>query len=108
MQKNLLILPNQLFSQVKKIDAEKIFLYEAEEYFTKYNFNKKKLMLHRASMQNFYQELKEESKAELSYSEYKTSLKEIITSFESLTVFDPVNKSLKNKIKETAAAAEEI
>lgn len=105
MIKNLLLLPNQLFSQIKTMEIENIIFYEAEEYFSKYNYNQKKLLLHRASMQNFYQELKEESKAELSYFEYKTDLKEIITELKSLTVFDPVNKGLKNKIKELTAAA---
>lgn len=105
MIKNLLVLPNQLFSQIKIMEIENIILYEAEEYFTKYNYNQKKLLLHRASMQNFYQELKGESKAELSYFEYKADLKEIITEFESLTVFDPVNKGLKSRIKEITAAA---
>ena len=87
------------------MELENIILYEAEEYFTKYNYNQKKLLLHRASMQNFYQELKEKSKAEVSYFEYKIPLEEIITKFDSLTVFDPVNKGLKNKIKEITAAA---
>jgi deoxyribodipyrimidine photolyase-related protein len=105
MAKNLLLLPNQLFSQTKTMELENIILYEAEEYFTKYNYNQKKLLLHRASMQNFYQELKEKSKAEVSYFEYKIPLEEIITKFDSLTVFDPVNKGLKNKIKEITAAA---
>lgn len=105
MIKNLLVLPNQLFKQIKKKKVEKIILYEAEEYFTKYNYNQKKLLLHRASMQNFYQELKEESEAKLSYYEYKTSLEEIITDFDNLTVFDPINKDLKNKIREITAAA---
>jgi len=106
MPKNLLLLPNQLFSQIKTMQIENIILYEAEEYFTKYNYNQKKLLLHRASMQNFYQELKEISGAELSYFEYKTDLEEIITKLESLTVFDPINKGLKSKIKEITAAAE--
>ncbi|MGM0500739.1 MAG: cryptochrome/photolyase family protein [Bacillota bacterium] len=106
MPKNLLLLPNQLFSQVKTMQIENIILYEAEEYFTKYSYNKKKLLLHRASMQNFYQELEEKSGAEVSYFEYKTGLKEIITKLESLTVFNPINKGLKNKIKEITAAAE--
>jgi deoxyribodipyrimidine photolyase-related protein len=103
MIKNLLILPNQLFNQIKIMELEKIILYESEEYFCKYNYNQKKLLLHRASMQNFYRELKEEGKAELSYFEYSTDLKEILSQIENLTVFDPVNKGLKNKIKETAA-----
>lgn len=53
---SLLILPNQLFDikyfpKDKKIS--KVVLYEHPQYFTKYNFNKKKLVLHRASMKYY-------------------------------------------------------
>lgn len=45
MIKNLLVLPNQLFNQIKEMEVKNIILYEAEEYFTKYNYNQKKLPL---------------------------------------------------------------
>jgi len=57
--KNLLILPNQLFNKIETMEIENIIFYEAEEYFTKYKYNQKKLLLHRASMHNFYRDLKE-------------------------------------------------
>lgn len=104
MIKNLLVLPNQLFNQIKEMEVKNIILYEAEEYFTKYNYNQKKLLLNRASMKNFYEELKKTNKAEISYIEYKTGLKDFMTKLDSLTVFDPINKGLKNKIKKTAAS----
>ena len=57
--KKFLILPNQLFD-VKYLTKEKInndnyliVLYEHPQYFTKYNFNKKKLILHYASMKYY-------------------------------------------------------
>ncbi len=103
--KNLLILPNQLFQKIKTMELEKIILYEAAEYFTKYNYNQKKIVLHRASMQDFYHELKENlKKTEINYFDYTAELKEIIKNFETLTIFDPINKDIKNRIKETAAA----
>ncbi|MFN2341189.1 MAG: cryptochrome/photolyase family protein, partial [Halanaerobium sp.] len=95
-----------LFNQIKTMESENIILYEAETYFNKYDYNQKKLLLHRASMQNFYQELKEIKSAEINYFEYQTELEEIISNLQSLTIFDPINKELKNKIKEIAAAAE--
>ena len=51
---DLLILPNQLFD-VKYFpnSIQKVILYEHPQYFTKYNFNKKKLILHRASMKKY-------------------------------------------------------
>jgi deoxyribodipyrimidine photolyase-related protein len=42
MLKNLLILPNQLFNQIKTMEIENIILYEAKTYFSKYNYNQKK------------------------------------------------------------------
>ncbi|MFW5749854.1 MAG: cryptochrome/photolyase family protein, partial [Halanaerobium sp.] len=106
MPKNLLVLPNQLFNQIKTMELEHIIFYEAEEYFTKYNYNQKKLLLHRASMQNFLQELQEKNKAEISYFNYKSDLKELLAGLKSLTVFDPINKGIKNKLAETAAELE--
>ena len=47
----LLILPNQLFDikYLKKYKKESIILYEHPQY-----FNKKKLVLHRASMKYYF------------------------------------------------------
>jgi len=107
MIKNLIILPNQLFKEIETMEIENIIFYEAEEYFLKYNYNKKKLLLHRASMQNFYAHLKNKNQnTKIRYLDYKTELKNAIKNFDSLTIFDPINKGIKNKIKEITAAAE--
>lgn len=46
-----LILPNQLFD-IKHFDRKyKYILWECPHYFIDYNYNKKKILLHRASMQ---------------------------------------------------------
>ena len=49
------VLPNQLFD-IKYIpeDVTTIYIWEHPSFFTKYNFNKKKLVLHRASMKSYY------------------------------------------------------
>ena len=61
---NLLLLPNQLFSipdYIKKLDGIKnVILYEHPQYFKKYNFNKKKLVLHRSSMKYYEEQLKKD------------------------------------------------
>ena len=50
------ILPNQIFyTTLPKVD--KIVLWEHPVFFTKYKFNKKKLILHRASMKCYYDHL---------------------------------------------------
>jgi deoxyribodipyrimidine photolyase-related protein len=71
----LLILPNQLFHKkyLKKFINEDIILYEHPQYFKKYKFNKKKLVLHRASMKYYYDYLKL-NKFNVKYIEYNTKL----------------------------------
>ena len=54
----LLILPHQLFDPKYFPDVKNIILYEHPQYFKKYNFNKKKLILHRASMKEYQDLLK--------------------------------------------------
>ncbi|SDH12197.1 cryptochrome/photolyase family protein [Halanaerobium congolense] len=107
MIKNLIILPNQLFKEIETMEIENMIFYEAKEYFLKYNYNKKKIILHRASMQNFYNELIHESKnqnTKITYFNYKTELKDIIKDFDSLSIFDPINKGIKKKIKDLCSA----
>lgn len=107
MIKNLLIFPNQLFQEIKTLETENIVIYEAKEYFTKYNYNQKKILLHRASMKNFYSNLKDKlTRTEVSYFNFEAELEKIIGELKILTIFDPVNKDLKNKIKEIAAKKE--
>ena len=97
MIQNLLILPNQLFQQIENLEIKNIIFYEAKEYFSKYNFNKKKLVLHRASMKNFSYNLKTKFK-NIYYYNYKSNLKEIISDYNSITIYDPINKNIKKKL----------
>ena len=65
----LVILPHQLFDikHVKKLLNESIktiVIYEHHKYFTNYRFNKKKLILHRASMKYYYDYLKSNLKSD--------------------------------------------
>jgi deoxyribodipyrimidine photolyase-related protein len=53
-----LILPNQLFD-IKYIDkSHQYILWECPHFFKAYKYNKKKLMLHRASMKYYYEYLR--------------------------------------------------
>ena len=90
---SLLILPHQLFNK-KYIPKyiTKIFLYEHPQYFTKYKFNKKKIILHRASMKYYYNYLKK-NKYEIEYIEFNKKL-----NLKEYNIFDPIDKiKLKNK-----------
>lgn len=98
--KDFLILPNQLFD-IKYFNKNniistnyKITLYEHPQYFTKYNFNKKKLILHYASMK-YYKEYLESHKYNVKIIKYneKFNLKE----YEMFRSADNIN--LKPKVE---------
>jgi len=84
----LLILPTQLFliKYLQNYKKERVILYEHPQYFTKYNFNKKKLILHRASMKYYFDYLLK-NKFDVKYIEYKQKLPN-----EKYIYFDPIDK----------------
>ena len=85
----LLILPHQLFN-IKYFpnDIKEIILYEHPQYFTKYNFNKKKLLLHRCSMKE-YQDYLISKKNVVKYIEFN---KKFILKKGDFVMFDPIDK----------------
>ena len=83
---SLVILPHQLYDK-KYIDKNyKIVLYEHPHYFKKYNYNKKRLMLHFATMEYYKDYLKENG--------YKVRLIKYNKKFtlKSYDIFDPIDK----------------
>lgn len=118
MQKNneaFLIFPHQLYKDIFKLSTDKsFFIVEDPLYFgdKKYNFNfhKKKLMLHRASMKYFYDSLIDKG-FDVHYIEYKEII-EYKNLFEILhkqhvskvNIYDPTDfvleKRLQNMSKE--------
>lgn len=101
MIKNLLVLPNQLFiEEIKKIELERIYLYEHPEFFTKYNYNKKKILLHRASMKSFYYQLEDEldDEIEINYLNFTEDLVDVFKEVASIKLYDPVNKTIRAEI----------
>lgn len=97
---DIIILPHQLFDikYLKNIDHEikKIILWEHPQYFTKYNYNKKKLILHRASMKYYYDYLKDH-KFTVKYYDYNEKPK---YDKDNVMMFDPIDKIKTPKIKE--------
>lgn len=84
--KKFLILPNTLFD-LKYIDKSyEYYIYEHPDFFTKYNYNKKKLILHRASMQSYYELLKNNNII-VQYLNFNQKLPNL-----DYTYFDPINK----------------
>jgi deoxyribodipyrimidine photolyase-related protein len=83
----LLILPNQLFDK-KYIDKKyKIVIWECPYYFLNYNYNKKKLLLHHASMKYYYDYLQQHGY----HVEYVHFFEKLNIGFE-YTLFNPLNK----------------
>ena len=82
----LLLLPHQLFNINLLKGNKNIVLYEHPHYFTRFNFNKKKLILHRASMKAYEKYLKNKGYLVI-YVEYNQKLPSMKYIF-----FDPIDK----------------
>ena len=101
---NLLIFPNQLYSNIKKIcddlEINKIIIIEEPAYFTRYKFHKQKLLLHRASMKYFEDYCIKNTDCKVSYIEFHKVTKSFYSSFnkENTHYFDPTDKPLQKKI----------
>ena len=82
-----IILPHQLFhKKYLPKNIKKIILWEHPQYFTKYDFNKKKLILHRASMKHYYDYLKK-NKYNIQYINFNKT-----PTYKKATLFDPIDK----------------
>jgi deoxyribodipyrimidine photolyase-related protein len=93
--KSLIILPNQLFKTNFEFDGQ-IILVEHPHFFTRLNFHKQKLVLHRASMQDFYHKLKSLHKKVL-YIEYANyNLKELHEKLSGTEIYlyDPLENEI--------------
>ena len=84
---NLLVLPNQLFDPKYLDKAHNIIIWECPHYFKDYNYNKKKLMLHRASMKCYYDTLKSHG-FKVTYYEFI----DVLDSHVHYHLFNPLNK----------------
>ena len=90
-----LILPNQLFD-IRYFDKKfKYILWECPHFFTDYNYNKKKLMLHRASMRYQYDLMKSQGYT-ITYLEFNKKLPTTTTptskSHRQYILYYPINK----------------
>jgi deoxyribodipyrimidine photolyase-related protein len=84
-----LILPNQLFDIKylgKDFRENHYVLWECPHFFTAYKYNQKKLLLHRASMQYYFDYLKSNG-CRVSYVQFFENLEK-----SEYTLFDPLNK----------------
>jgi len=93
----LILLPNQLFEKKYLPNVDKIYLIEEPIYFgyrkKKMNFNKLKLVLHRASMKYYADHNKDVEYIEMNKINYKSILKG------DITMFRPYDYFLESKYK---------
>ena len=101
--KNFLILPNQLFD-IKYLKQNKIYskeydiiIYEHPQYFTKYNYNKKKLILHYGSIK-YYKKYLEENSYNVNLIKFNENLNKFNENYEMFRSSDNLD-DLKPKIE---------
>jgi deoxyribodipyrimidine photolyase-related protein len=101
MKEIVIILPHQLFADNPLLDKKKeIHLIEHPRYFTDFNFHKQKLLLHRASMQEYYDQLKN-SGYTVEYIEFKKAKKnlESLAKKSVVHIIDPIDHALKKELE---------
>lgn len=87
--KYFLLLPTQLFEKMHLEKEYTYVLWEHPHYFKKYNYNKKKLMLHRGSMQAYLAYLKRH-KYKVKYVNYNKSVS--FLNKKEYYMFDPIDR----------------
>jgi len=105
---NFIIFPHQLFENITNLQAsKKIYLLEHPIFFgyrqTKMNFNKKKLIMHRASMKCYEQYLKENTSAIIIYINFNELLNSDICKIikhpkETISYYKPIDYLLEEKL----------
>lgn len=96
----LLILPNTLFEDNKLIKPNMhVYIYEHPIFFTKYKYHKLKLILHRATMKNYEQFIKDNYKVNVTYIEYHEEFK---IKCKKLELYDPVDHDVAKQLKKYA------
>jgi deoxyribodipyrimidine photolyase-related protein len=97
IEKISLIFPNQLFMEHPSIEKDReIYLVEEGRYFTDFNFHKKKLVLHRASMKA-YADLLEEKGLKVHYNDYKNDWRSFLKG-KRISMVRPYDSKLESEL----------
>jgi deoxyribodipyrimidine photolyase-related protein len=96
-EKILIILPHQLYDKkylptLKNNELKQIILYEHPQYYTKYNYNKKRIILNRASMKYYYDYLKSNGYNDVKYIQFNETLPKFDKAKNNVLMFDPIDK----------------
>ena len=103
-KKTLILMPNQLFEDSAVGDFEKIVLVENGRYFSDFEFHKKKLIFHRASMK-CYQDRLVKKNHEVIYLDHLNEKKDSLGSqlvkkkIKNAAMYDPVDHDLKRRLE---------
>ncbi|MDY6778382.1 MAG: cryptochrome/photolyase family protein, partial [Candidatus Nanohaloarchaea archaeon] len=89
-----IILPTQLFPE--PLQDGRQYLVEHPRYFTDFDFHKQKLVLHRASMQTYYEEHGGE------YVRFDEDLATVFEGEDSIRLYEPVDHKLRNQLEALA------
>lgn len=103
----ILIFPNSLFKNNEIIRQHgknsKIYIIEHPVYFDLYLYHKLKLILHRASMKCYADEIKEKYKVNVKYinsADYKKFITNITSKHSHFLFYDPVDKIIHNEFRD--------
>ena len=100
--KTSIILPNQLFQNNILINlSNNILLIEDTIFFTKFNYHKMKLLLHRASMTYYYDYIIHKYKdPNIKYINfYNVDYEDIFSKYKIINIYDPIDHNLLKKFK---------
>ncbi len=105
MMNTVVVLPNQLFEEHpcltgKDLGEVEVYLVEEGRYFTDFDFHKKKLILHRASMKA-YEDYLQGRGYRVRYIEYKTDWREQVKK-RRIHIVDPCDNKLLKSLPKTA------
>lgn len=103
-----LIFPNQLFSDIQQLSNKyDYYLLEDPRFFgydinnkLLYNFNKLKLVLHKASMQYFYDYFPHKNKHYVPFNSLLNGYKNMFKKYSTIIFYDPINKGLVKYLEE--------
>lgn len=94
----VLILPNSLFENNELLKKYKnVIIYEHPVYFTKYNYHKLKLILHRASMKYYQDLIKKKYKSKVTYIDYNKKPDRYRSN--KIYMYDPVDHIVTQNLK---------
>lgn len=106
MDNNIIItFPNGLFEDNTLINRNStVYIYEHPIFFTKYNYHKLKLILHRATMKYYEDFIKNKYKCKVIYVEYNKSINSIFAKHKNKKIefYDPVDHDVIKDLKKNA------